>query len=334
MNRPSTRLALCTLVLTATFGFGAASAHPARVNGVVLSVLANQREAVVRRDALGSKPALTTLFRLSPRVPLASLHPGDRIVALVDDDTDPLVIDEVRIVPAVVPRSAVHTVRPLDIGDEIPATRFVDQRGRTFDFADFRGKSVVLAFIYTRCRDPKECPLVSTNFHTLQTRLANGPYHLVEMTLDPSYDRPNVLAHYAAQFGADPARWTLATGNPDTVLDFDARFGLDPFADPHLGLIHTERTVFIDSDGKIVDSIDQAAWDPTDIVARLQAGSSRPTNLFARLDFELSKAAVAVCGNRVAGFSGLQDLAIVLVIIGSGAWLLQRLARKIFADQI
>ena len=334
MNRPSTRLAVCTALLTVAFGFGTASAHPERVDGVVLSVLANQREAVVRRDALGSKPALTTLFRLSPRVGATSLHPGDRIVALVDDDTNPLVIDEVRIVPAAVPRSAVHTVHPLNVGDHIPATRFVDQRGHTFGFADFRGKSVVLAFIYTRCRDPKECPLVSTNFHTLQTRLANGPYHLVEMTLDPAYDQPKVLAHYAAQFGADPARWTLATGNPDTVLDFDARFGVDPFADPRLGLIHTERTLLIDPDGMIVDSIDQAAWDPTDIVARLQAGSARPGNLFARLDFELSKAAVAVCGNRVAGFSGLEDLAIVLVIIGSGAWLLQRLARKIFADQI
>ena len=334
MNRATTRLALSTLFLTAAFGFGAASAHPQHVTGVVLSVLANQREAVVRRDSAPGKQTLTALFRLSPRVSPASLHPGDRIVALVDDDTDPLVIDEVRVVPAEAPQSAVRVVHSLNIGDHMPSTRFVDQRGRSFDFSDFRGKSVVLAFIYTRCRDPKECPLVSTNFHTLQTRLANGPYHLVEMTLDPSYDRPNVLARYAAQFRADANHWTLATGDPGTVLDFDARFGLDPFADPHLGLIHTERTVFIDPDGKIIDAIDQAGWDPSDVVARLQAGSAEPTNLFARLDFELSKAAVAVCGNRVAGFSGLQDLAIVLVIICAGAWLLRRLARKIFADQV
>lgn len=334
MNRRSTRFVVCTALLTAMFGFGAASAHPERVNGVVLSVLGKQREAVVRRDALGSTSARTTLFRLSPQVNTASLHPGDRIVGLVDADTDPLLLDEVRVVPAVVPRSAVHTVHPLTIGDVIPATRFVDQRGRAFSFTDFRGKSVVLSFIYTRCPDPRECPLISSNFHTLQKRLANGPYHLVEMTLDPNYDRPPVLAHYGAQFRADAARWTLATGNPDTVLDFDARFGLDPFADPHLGLIHTERTVLIDPAGKIVDFIDQAAWDPVDVAARLQTGSAQPSNLFARLDFQLSKAAVAVCGNRVAGFSGLEDLAIVLVIIGSGAWLLQRLARKIFVEQV
>lgn len=334
MNRRAMRLALCSLLLTAIFGSGVAAAHPEHVSGVVLSVLGKQREAVVRRDPLGAKPAVTTLFRLSAKVNAAALHAGDRIVGLVDADTDPSLFDEVRVVPAAAPRSAVRTVHPLEIGDRIPAIRFVDQRGRGFDFADFRGKSVVLSFIYTRCPDPRECPLVSSNFHTLQKRLANGPYHLVEMTLDPNYDRPAVLAGYGAHFRADPSRWTLATGNPDTVLDFDARFGLDPFADPRLGLIHTERTVLIDPAGKIVDFIDQAAWDPVDVAARLQAGESKPSNLFAQLDFQLSKAAVAVCGNRVAGFSGLEDLAIVLVIIGAGAWLLQRLARKIFADQV
>jgi protein SCO1 len=333
-KRRFAELAACGVLATAALWPAGAAAHPQRISGQVLSVLAERHEAVVRRDAGHGQAAGTTLFRVSPRVRLAALHPGDRIVALVDDDSAPPTIDEVRVVPEAPAPSAVRTVHPLNVGDRMPATRFVDQRGRPFTFADFHGKSVVLAFIYTRCRDPKECPAISSTFHTLQTRLANGPYHLVEMTLDPSFDRPSILALYGKTFRADPARWTLGTGDPATVLDFDARFGIDPFADPRLGLIHTERTVLIDPDGKIVDFIDQAGWDAADVAARLQAAGSRPSNLFARLDFELSKAAVAVCGNRVAGFSGLEDLAIVLVIVGAGAWLLQRLARKIFAEQI
>ncbi len=306
------------------------SAHPQRLNGVVLSVLAPQREAVVRIDAGGAKPARTMRLRLAANIGAASLHPGDRVIALVDDGE----LDDVRIVPEAPPPSVIRTVHPLAVGDRMPATGFVDQRGRRFDFAKFRGTSVVLAFIYTRCRDPKECPAISGTFRELQKRLAKGPYHLVEMTLDPSYDRPAVLARYGALFHADPKRWTLGTGDAKTVLDFDARFGLDPFADQSGGLIHTERTVLIDPAGKIVDFIDQAGFSADDVGARLQAIGSQPSNIFARLDFELSKAAVAVCGNRVAGFSGLEDLAIVLVIIGAGGWILQRLARKIFAEQI
>jgi protein SCO1 len=334
LTRCFTLLAACGLPASAALWPAAACAHPQRVSGLVLSVLAEHREAVVRRDAAHAKSGSTTLFRLSPRVDPAALHPGDRIVALVDDDSTPATIDEVRVLPAAPVPNAVRTVHALNVGDRMPPTPFVDQRGHRFTFADFRGKSVVLAFIYTRCRDPKECPAISTSFHTLQSRLANGPYHLVEMTLDPSFDQPSVLASYGKMFGADPARWTFGTGNPATVLDFDARFGIDPFADQSQGFIHTERTVLIGPDGKIVDFIDQAGWDPADVAARLQQAGSQPSNLFARLDFELSKAAVAVCGNRVAGFSGLEDLAIVLVIVGAGGWLLQRLARKIFAEQI
>jgi protein SCO1 len=334
VKRRFAEFAAASMLAAAALWPASASAHPARIGALVLTVLPEHRQAVIRRDGAPAKSGTTTLVRLSPRVDLAALHEGDRIVGLVDDEGTPPTLDEVRVIPAAPPPSAIRVVHALNVGDRMPATRFVDQRGRPFSFTDFRGKSVVLAFIYTRCRDPKECPAISTSFHTLQTRLGNGPYHLVEMTLDPSFDRPAVLAQYGTSFHADAGHWTLGTGDPHTVLDFDARFGIDPFADPRLGVIHTERTVIIDPGGKIVDFIDQAGWDPADVVARLQSAQSQPSNLFARLDFELSKAATAVCGNRVAGFSGLEDLAIVLVIVGAGGWLLQRLARKILAEHV
>jgi cytochrome oxidase Cu insertion factor (SCO1/SenC/PrrC family) len=235
-----------------------------------------------------------------------------------------------------VSQGAVHVVPLLQTGDRIPGTRFVDSRGRSFAFDDFRGRAVILAFVYTRCRDAKECPLVSARFAQLQKRAGNGPYHLVEITLDPGYDSPPILARYAAKFGADPERWTLGTGDPDAVFDFARRFGIDPFPDPRFGIIHTERTTLIDPGGKIVDFDDQAGWSVDDMFARLQAagGTGRSPNWLARLDFELSKAAVAICGDRVAGFSGLEDLGIVLVIFAAGGWALVRLGRKIFVEGV
>ena len=322
------------MALAASLPFAIASAHPLRVAGKVVSVLAKQHAVVVLRDADGSTPQQTVLFRLSPRVSVTALHAGDRIVGLVDADTKPVVLDEVRVTPPPPPRSIVRNVIPLQVGDQMPSTTFKDQRGRTFSFADFRGKAVVLSFIYSRCADQAECPLISSHFHVLQQRFANGPYHLVEMTLDPSYDRPSILARYGGHFGADPTHWTLATGDSETVLDFDARFGLDPFADPRVGLIHTERTVLIDPSGKIIDFIDLAGWNPDDIVARLQAFERRPTtDLLGLLDFELSKATVAICGNGASGFNGLEDLAIILAILGSVGFILQRIARFFFRHE-
>jgi protein SCO1/2 len=170
------------------------------------------------------------------------------------------------------------------------------------------------------------CPLISAKFGQLQDAFKTGDTKLVEVTLDPEYDTPAVLNKYAALFGA---RWTLATGAPDAVLDFDARFGIQPFADPNLGLIHTERTVLIDRRGVIRYLIDDPAWEPAGIIAQINDIDHRSSNVLARLDLALSRAAVAVCGDRVAGFSGLVDLLVLAVIIAAFGWGFYRIGRAI-----
>ena len=266
------------------------------------------------------------MYELSPRVDVGQLHDGDRIVGLIDRDLNPKVLDEVRDTPPPPPKSIIRPVVPLLPGDEMPQTRFIDQRGKPFSFADFHGKSVFLAFIYTRCSDKEECPLISSHFAVLQRRFANGPYHLVEMTLDPQFDTPRVLAPYAARYGANPSRWTFGTGNPETVLDFDARFGIDPFADPRVGLIHTERGVLIDPNGRIIDLIEGTGWTPDDVAARLDATKNTPTAWLSLVDYYLSRVTVAICGNGATGFNGIEDLAIIVGILGVVGFGLQRLA--------
>ena len=325
MNR-MVRIALCALMMSPLVLTMAVSAHPERVSGVVLSVLAQQRKVVVRCDAIGSQPSVTTMFELSSRVDVAQLHDGDRIVGLIDRDENPKMLDEVRDTPPPPPKSNIRPVVPLLPGDQMPQTAFIDQRGKPFTFADFHGEAVFLAFIYTRCIDTAECPLISSHFAVLQRRFANKPYHLVEMTLDPAFDKPRVLADYAARYGADPKRWTFGTGKPETVLDFDARFGIDPFADPHIGLIHTERGVLIDPNGKIIDLMEGTGWTPDDVAARLEATQNSPAAWLALADYYLSRVTVAICGNGATGFNGLEDLAIIIAILGVVGFGLQRLA--------
>lgn len=325
--------ALALFICAAWPAYAAASASQS-VHGVVVSVLTAQGEAVVRHDAFGGMPAMTMVFRVPSKSVLAGLHPGDRIEAQTELGADEPRLDDVRVVGGVAGgvARAVHDVQPLNVGDSMPQTEFFDQTGRGFDFTDFRGQTVVLAFIYTRCRDPRMCPLVSSNFHVLQRKLAGLPVHLIEITLDPAYDTPEVLAAYGARFGADPARWTLGTGPIDVVNDFAARFGIAVFADPQAGLIHSERTAIIDRDGRITDLLDAAAWNPDDLVADVRTLSQVPANPIARLDYELSKASAAICGNNLAGYSGLLDLAVVTLIFSGACYILYRAARKIFIE--
>ena len=131
-------------------------------------------------------------------------------------------------------------VHHVAVGEYAPTTSLSDERGRPFSLRDLRGQSVVMAFVYTRCKDARECPLITSRFHVLQEKFRGEPVHLVEVTLDPAYDRPAVLARYGTTFGQDSARWTLATGDPDTVLDFAAQYDVTAFPDERVGLIHPE----------------------------------------------------------------------------------------------
>ena len=306
------------------------------LHGVVVSLLPSRGEAVVRHQAFGGMPAMTMVFQVEPRDVFNRLQVGDRITARVDMKADPARIDQIHVVGHTSPTKAssvLHDVQPLDVGDALPDTTFFDQLGRAFSFTDFRGQTLLIAFVYTRCQDPRMCPLISSNFHQLQTKLAGLPIHLIEITLDPAYDTPAVLRRYGRLFGADPDRWTMGTGPVKVVDNFAARFGIAVFADPTAGLIHSERTAVVDRNGAIVDMIDEAAWSPDDVAAKLRSVASLPSNPIARLDYELGKASQAICGNNMPGTAGLLALGLVVAILAAASWILYRAARKIFIEE-
>jgi protein SCO1/2 len=306
------------------------------VHGVVLSVLRDQDEAVVRHEPFGGMPAMTMVFQISPKGMLARLRSGDRIQAQVDVSADPWRMEDIQVTgraTAAGPSTILHNVQPLQVGDVLPTTTFFDQNGRGFSFEDFRGQTLLLAFIYTRCRDPRMCPLISANFHMLQQKIAGLPIHLIEITLDPAYDTPEVLANYGRLFGQDPNVWTLGTGPVNVVNDFAARFGIAVFNDPTAGLIHSEATAIVDRNGQIVDIMNEAAWNPDSVAAELRSVAALPTNPIALLDYELSKASAALCGNNLPGTSGLLALFLVVCILSGATWILYRWAKIIFVDE-
>ena len=295
-------------------------------HGTVLAVQASAHRAVIRTQNITSTYALTS-------ADATRLHEGDAITFSLDMTKRPpelMHFTRTGTVATLTPGlPAIRNVPILHEGDRVPDTAFVDQNGNSFRISDFRGRDVVLAFVYTRCKDARECPLISANLAQLQERIDPRAVHLVEITFDPQYDRGAVLRAYAKLFGANSARWSIGTGDPNAVLDFAARFGIQPFMGTGGDLIHTERTALIDRTGTIAYQLTEAGWQPAEILAQIDHIEHRAGNPLAQLDLALSRAAVAVCGNSVAGFSGLADLLVVLLIAGSFGWLFFRVGRAI-----
>jgi protein SCO1/2 len=308
-----------------------------RLHGVVLAVSAKDGTAVVRHDPFGAMPAMTMPFRIVPRARAAQLQAGATIDAEVDTTTEPWTLRNV-VSTAAEPltdeaASPLRRVTSLRVGDRVPeVASFVDQRGRPFRFSALRGQDVVLAFIYTRCQDARMCPLISAKFRALQDRAGHRALQLVEVSLDPAYDRPPVLRRYGQIFGQDPRRWSLVVGDADPTLDFAARFGIGAIPDPQIGIIHSENTVTIDRTGHIAAMRTDTAWTPDELLAQIDALDGHGGNALQRFDLWLKTGAIALCGNAVAGFSGLTDLIAVVVVLAAFAYLLYRLARKIFLE--
>lgn len=112
----------------------------------------------------------------------------------------------------------------------IPDVSLVDAYGADVALRDLfeSDEPIALDFVFTTCTTI--CPVMTATFMQLQHQLGDDAdrLHLVSISIDPEYDRPEVLRAYAEQFRAG-GNWTFLTGDSgdiDNVLrSFDAYAG-------------------------------------------------------------------------------------------------------------
>jgi cytochrome oxidase Cu insertion factor (SCO1/SenC/PrrC family) len=109
--------------------------------------------------------------------------------------------------------------RPLEglrVFGTVPAFSLMERSGRRVTPADLQGKIWIANFIYTHCTET--CPLQTAKMAQLQADLtAETDIRLISITVDPVQDTPEVLAEYAARFGADRDRWLFLTGEKRAI---------------------------------------------------------------------------------------------------------------------
>jgi protein SCO1/2 len=161
----------------------------------------------------------------------------------------------------------------------VPNFSLVNQDGKTVHLRDYRGKAVLLTFVYTRCPDPTQCTLMSTNFANLDQSLQKQDQlykatHLLSISFDPDYDTPKVLRSYGAAFTGrysdeDFQHWEFLTGTKDEIKGIAQFFGLRYFHDSSTGqenVVHSLRTAIIAPDGKVFRVYRGNEWKPDEAV--------------------------------------------------------------------
>ena len=233
------------------------------LKGQVLDKKSGTNEITVKHEDIpGFMSAMTMSYSVKDRDGFRQVEPGDVIAAdvITAKNGNEYWLENIRITDA----SGRKTIKPatvhrLDIGERVPDLSLVNQDGKSFRLDDFKGKAVLITFIYTRCPMPTFCPRLSGQFAKIQDDLAKTPIdlaktHLVTISFDPKYDTPPVLRKYGlAYLDNDPAgfsHWDFASAKEGDLRKIADAFGLEYFEEDNQ-IAHSMVIVLISPEGTI-----------------------------------------------------------------------------------
>ncbi|MFQ5748619.1 MAG: SCO family protein [Planctomycetota bacterium] len=142
---------------------------------------------------------------------------------------------------------------PLRVYGPIEAFHLLDQDGRPFRREDLLGKVWVVDFFFTRCHTL--CPQLTLKMdHLARGWHRESRLEFLSVSVDPEFDRPEILRSYAQAHDIPLSRWTLATGEKKAILDlsqktFKLGMGTERGADGDI--THSSRFVLVDAKGRI-----------------------------------------------------------------------------------
>lgn len=256
------------------------------VTGVVRSPLQDGQIVVEHEDVPGLMPGMTMPFYVANETEAARLAAGDRVrfrfvIGEASRAEDFEILGHEAADHAAVP-DASPRVHRLKERDAIPPVQLIDQNNAAFTATEFTGRLTVVTFIFTRCPVPEFCPATIMKFQALQTAVAAAPelrerVRLITVTLDPDFDRPDILRAYGEAFGADFSRWRFLTGDPQTVREFAQLFSV--YAKQRNGTLdHSLCTALVDSHGRVSELWRGNGWQVSDVLTAVRARSQQASD--------------------------------------------------------
>jgi protein SCO1 len=271
---------------------GASTAAPRifHLEGTVVSVDKDKQQLVVSHKEIPGLMAAMTMgypVAVDDTKMLDQVAPGDQITAEVVVDDSGARLRNIVIVkkgdgtpPAgpVALRSGPTSAAPgaALAADPVPDFTLINQDGKQIDLAQYRGKALLITFIYTRCPLPDQCPLMTHNFAVIEKDLAKTPSlyektRLLSISFDPQYDTPTILRNYARGFGEDKFdHWEFAALPAAETRDA-AKF-FDMLINEQQGQInHSTCTAIIAPDGSLYRLYPGTDWKPEAVLTQMTA---------------------------------------------------------------
>jgi len=249
-----------------------------QLRGIVVSSDSAKGVVTIDTEAIpGLMGAMTMPYKLAQPGVATELHPGDHVTARLRISTSASVLDQIDVTaqakPDYKPEKLYNVPTP---GQTVPNFKFLNQGGKTIAIEQFRGKVLLVTFIYTRCPLPDYCIRMSRNFATIQQQLSADPelynqIHLLSVSFDPAHDTPKVLRSYGNAYTGEHgdkafSHWDFAAPSSSELGAVDQFFDVGVSPGGNSTLTHTLSTAIITPSGKVFRWYPSNEWTPSAVV--------------------------------------------------------------------
>jgi protein SCO1 len=206
----------------------------------------------------------------------------------------------------------------------------LDANRGSIALADYRGKPLVVSFVYTACS--QACPL-ATQFlakAVKEARAALGPdaFGVVTIGFNQPFDSPEAMGAFARQNGIRDPRWGFLSADEATIAAITRAFGFTWYATPK-GFDHIAQVSIVDAGGIVRRQVYGEAFEPRMLVEPLkellsgQARSAGFTGVWDRIKLFCTVYDPGTGGYRV-NYSLFIEIFSGATVLAGIAWFLLR----------
>ncbi len=139
------------------------------------------------------------------------------------------------------------------VGRVVADQTFRDSNGKTVRLSDFRGKPLVVSFVYSSCLTA--CPMITRNIDDVRDvaikALGEGSFSIISVGFDAANDSPEKMKLYAISNDVgDKPDWSFLSADAATIKRLANQLGFT-YRPRSEGFDHLSQVTVIDAKGKI-----------------------------------------------------------------------------------
>ncbi len=138
------------------------------------------------------------------------------------------------------------------VGRTVPDFEFRDRNGKAVRLSSYRGKPLLVSFIYTGCFEI--CPAQTRSLYEavqgLDNMLGENQFNIISIGFNQPFDDPKAMRAFAAQHRIKHRNWEFLSPRPNDVEALTRAFGFSWVATP-AGFDHVLGVTVVDAEGRI-----------------------------------------------------------------------------------